>query len=110
MTARTIAEALAGRRVKQLRGGNYLVPCPAHDDSSPSLSLRDGDRGLMVHCWGGCSALDVYQALRRKGLDIERGEAEIKPTKGSSEHRRRQAEKAEWLWSKRRPIAGSIAE
>ena len=111
MSAARIAEALAGHRVKPLRGGNYLVPCPAHDNSSPSLSLRDGDRGLMVHCWGGCSALDVYQALRRKGHNVERGDvAEIKPAKGSSEHRRRQAEKAEWLWSKRRPIAGSIAE
>jgi hypothetical protein len=102
--------ALAGHRVKPLRGGNYLVPCPAHDDSSPSLSLRDGNRGLMVHCWGGCTARDVYRALRRKGVNVERGDAETKPAKGSSEHRRRQAEKAAWLWSKRRPITGSIAE
>ena len=46
--AADIAEALAGRPVKS-NGGNYLVCCPAHDDASPSLSLRDGDRGLIVH-------------------------------------------------------------
>ena len=54
-SAAHIAERLAGAKVRA-RGGNYLVPCPAHDDDSPSLSLSDGDRGLMVHCFAGCSA------------------------------------------------------
>ena len=65
--ARAIAEALAGRRVKA-HGGNYLVPCPAHDDTDPSLSIRDGERGLVVHCFAGCDSRDVLAVLRRRGL------------------------------------------
>jgi hypothetical protein len=43
MSASAIAAALADRPVKRLPHGDYLCPCPAHDDHSPSLSIRDGD-------------------------------------------------------------------
>lgn len=66
-TARHIAEALAGRRVKAY-GGNFLVSCPAHDDGTPSLSIRDGKHGLIAHCFGGCDSKDIFDALRRRGL------------------------------------------
>jgi hypothetical protein len=110
MTAVRIAEALAGRKVSP-RGGNYLVRCPAHDDESPSLSLRDGGRGIIVNCFAGCLPGDVYAAIRRidRGL-LEPGQTAPEPAKGSSEYERRQHDKAAWLWSQRRPIAGSTAE
>jgi Toprim domain len=109
--AARIAEQLAGRQVTE-RGGNYLVPCPAHDDSSPSLSLRDGDDGLMVHCFADCEPVAIYVAIRRKlGKDaLTPGDTAPKPVKGTAEYERRQGEKAAWLWSQRRPITGSIAE
>jgi putative DNA primase/helicase len=109
-SAGPIAEALTGRPVKRLSGGNYLVCCPAHDDTSPSLSLRDGDRGLIVHCFAGCEARDVYRAIREKGFDVEQDDTTRKPAKDSSEYRRRQADKACWFWSRRKPVIGSIAE
>jgi hypothetical protein len=107
-SARIIAEALAGRKVKSY-GRNYLVRCPCHDDQSPSLSICDGDRGLMVHCFVGCAPGDIYAAIRRKGYSLGRDNT-ANPIKGSSEYERRQHEKAAWLWSQRRPIAGTIAE
>src|SRR5262245_8477755 len=88
-TTARIAEALAGGKVRP-HGGNYLVRCPAHDDDSPSLSLRDGDRGVIVHCFAGCKAVDVYDAIRRKDRKLlERGQAAPEPVKGSSEYERR---------------------
>jgi hypothetical protein len=108
-TAARVAEALAGRQVKS-DGGNYLVCCPVHEDATPSLSLRDGDRGLMVHCFVGCSPGDIYAAIRRKGHKLEPSDTARQPGKGTSEYRRRQADKAGWLWSQRKPITGSIAE
>jgi hypothetical protein len=51
MSARAIARALAGHEVKAHRG-NYQVCCPAHDDCSPSLSLRDGSHGLLTRLEG----------------------------------------------------------
>jgi hypothetical protein len=109
-SAAHIAEVLAGHKV-QARGGNYLVKCPAHEDDSPSLSLRDGNRGLVVHCFAGCRPADVYFAIRhRVGELLEPGRTAPEPAKGSSEYERRQHDKARWLWSQRRPIAGSSAE
>ncbi|PWT73233.1 MAG: hypothetical protein C5B46_05685 [Proteobacteria bacterium] len=109
-SAAVVAEKLVGGKVNA-RGGNYLVPCPAHEDSSPSLSLCDGDRGLMVHCFAGCKAKDVFEAIRKKlGKQIGDERVAPEPVKGSSEYGRRQHEKAAWLWSQRKPIAGTIAE
>jgi hypothetical protein len=110
MTAARIAEALAGRKVTA-RGGNFLVRCPAHDDDMPSLSLRDGDRGIIVHCFAGCSPADVYTAIRRKDRKLlEPGQTAPEPVKGSVEYDRRQCDKARWMWKQRRLITGTIAE
>jgi hypothetical protein len=110
-SAALIAEALAGRKIAA-RGGNYLVPCPAHEDDSPSLSLKDGDSGIVVHCFAGCNARDVFAAIRRRdGRLPESGQAPAPPpAKNSAEYERHQHDKAAWLWSRRRPIGGSIAE
>jgi hypothetical protein len=113
MTAERIAQRLAGgEKIKPTGGGNYLVPCPAHDDANPSLSLRDGDHGnLVVHCFVGCAPADIYAAIRR--LDsalLKPGDTAPEPAKGSREYERRQHDKAGWLWNQRRPIAGSLAE
>jgi hypothetical protein len=110
--AARIAQALAGRKVAA-RGCNYLVPCPAHRDDTPSLSLKDGDRGnIVVHCFAGCDARDVFAAIRRKHsrlLDV--GQAPmLAPVRNSTEYERRQHEKASWLWSRRQSIGGTIAE
>lgn len=44
-----------------------MALCPAHDDRSPSLSVRyTGDRTL-VHCFAGCEPADV---LDRLGLEL----------------------------------------
>jgi len=105
-----VAMVLAGAKVKAL-GDNYLVPCPAHDDDMPSLSLRDGDRGLIVHCFAGCSPGDVYAVIRRKDRNLlEEGRTAPEPAKGSSEYERRQHDKARWMWGRRRSISGTIAE
>ena len=64
MTAETIARALGGRKV----GGGWTACCPAHDDQSPSLSIRDADGKVLVRCHAGCSQQNVIAALRGRGL------------------------------------------
>ncbi len=46
-------------------GQSALCRCPAHDDKSPSLSIRQGDRGFLVHCFAGCANIDVLRELAR---------------------------------------------
>lgn len=48
--------------------GRYMARCPAHDDRSPSLSIRELDDGrTLIHCFGGCNPGDVLAAL---GLEM----------------------------------------
>jgi hypothetical protein len=68
MTAETIAKALGGRKA----GGGWAARCPAHDDRTPSLSVRDTDHNkVLVHCHAGCQQGRVISALRGRGLWAE---------------------------------------
>jgi hypothetical protein len=64
MNAETLARALEGRPV----GASWMACCPVHDDREPSLSLRDADGAVLVHCHAGCEQRQVIAALRRRGL------------------------------------------
>lgn len=46
-------------------GYRAMCRCPAHADGDPSLSIRQGDRGILVTCFAGCSREDVLRELRR---------------------------------------------
>ena len=63
-----IADTLLSRLTKvKGRAGSWVACCPAHDDRSPSLSIReDGDR-VLVHCHAGCEVSAVLGAV---GLDM----------------------------------------
>ena len=46
-----------------------MARCPAHDDSTPSLSIRETRDGkLLVHCHAGCEQTAVIAALQERGL------------------------------------------
>jgi hypothetical protein len=50
------------------RNGSWTACCPAHEDKSPSLSVREADDGrVLVHCFGGC---DVHSVLGAVGMDM----------------------------------------
>lgn len=44
--------------------GRYIARCPAHEDRAPSLTIRGEEDGrILIHCFAGCDALDVVQAV-----------------------------------------------
>src|SRR3546814_20923244 len=49
-------------------GRTAMCLCPAHADRTPSLSIRQGDRGILVTCFSGCDREDVLSELRRMPL------------------------------------------
>lgn len=57
----------------------WQARCPAHDDHSPSLSLKEGERGLLLKCWAGCRAADIVQSLGLKLSDLffDHGEQDL---------------------------------
>ena len=55
-------------RIKRTAPGKWSACCPAHEDRSPSLAVRELDDGrVLVHCFGGCSVESVLGAI---GLDM----------------------------------------
>lgn len=53
--------------VKRTGKDSAIARCPAHQDKSPSLTIRDvGDR-LLIHCFAGCGTYDVVSSV---GLEL----------------------------------------
>lgn len=61
-TAETLA--IVGRLGGHWNGRYALVLCPAHEDRTPSLSIRQGRHSILVHCFAGCDGADVMRAIR----------------------------------------------
>jgi hypothetical protein len=54
--------ALLDRLGADLRRGNGVIRCPAHEDKRPSLSWRFRDGRALIHCWAGCSFDEIRRA------------------------------------------------
>ena len=79
-----------------------LCRCPVHDDHSPSLSIRQGDRGFLVHCYAGCDRTDILRELGR-----------IVPTRRCAAPRwtdRTGGGNVPKLWDEAQDVRGSLAE
>ena len=58
-------------RVKDIGNGKFLACCPAHDDKSPSLSIREIDDGrILLNCFAGCDAESVLHAIGLEFSDL----------------------------------------
>ena len=83
MNAEALTKALGGR----WHGSYGTARCPAHEDRTPSFSVRDGGGNtLLTYCHAGCSPEAVWASFQDRGL-VER--AEDRPRKRSPQRRRR---------------------
>jgi hypothetical protein len=65
MTAGAFADLLGAR---PSGSGKWQARCPAHADTLPSLSIREGQDGrVLVHCFAGCTSTAI---LAKLGLGI----------------------------------------
>lgn len=94
MTASELAARL--ERVRHLRSGNYSARCPAHPDRSPSLTFRDGARGVVMRCWAGCELEAIANALNLHVGDLffEARRRPARPARPS-----RPQDEWRWAWS-----------
>lgn len=67
MKAEELLSRLDG--VRPTRRG-YMARCPAHDDRHPSLSISDGDKGVLIKCWAGCEVSAVVSAIGLRFTDL----------------------------------------
>ena len=58
-------------KVRKTGPGRWIARCPAHDDKSPSLSIRELEDGrILIHCHCGCSPADVLAAVGLEFSDL----------------------------------------
>ena len=115
MTAETIAKALGGRKA----GSGWSARCPAHDDRTPSLSLRDtGDGKVLIRCHAGCDQDEVIAHLKANGLWAQNGprlfrhaasRRVTKPTEPDRDDIKR-TEAALSIWQASKPAGGTLIE
>lgn len=108
---RSIVLALGGR----WRGNQGMCRCPAHEDSTASLSVTAGTGGLVLwHCHAGCHQKAVQAALQGRGLLPGRTEGAIyspRPSPGSvRDDERQRIEQARALWDRASPAKGTPVE
>ena len=57
--------------VRETGSGRWMARCPAHEDRSPSLAVRELDDGrVLLHDFGGCATTDVLAALGLEMADL----------------------------------------
>ena len=65
MIASLLLDRLDG--VRETGPDRWIAKCPAHEDASPSLSIRKTDDRLLIHDFAGCAVYDVLAAV---GLEL----------------------------------------
>jgi hypothetical protein len=115
MTARSILRSWAHALGGEVSGRNsVLCAGPGHSLADRSLHVTFKSSTDFVVCsfagddWRDCR--DHVRARLGISCDPTPHKTAPEPAKGSTEYDRRQHEKAAWLWAKRRPITGTIAE
>lgn len=83
-------------------GSHAMARCPAHADREPSLSLRQGDRAILVHCFAGCSSEDVLRELRAVSPIRGTPRPDYRPAPGGANVKR--------IWEQGIDIRGTLAE
>lgn len=56
--------------VRPAGDGRWYARCPAHADTSPSLSVRDTGERVLLHCFAGCEPDDVLAAVGLMWRDL----------------------------------------
>lgn len=93
-----IVAALKGR----WHGSYAMCICPAHADRTPSLSVRQGERGILVHCFAGCRSEDVLREIGRTKPILNSPTPSYRPERTAPNFRR--------IWDQGTEIRGTLGE
>lgn len=59
------------RKVKRTGDGRYVACCPAHNDKTPSMTIREMPDGrILFHCFSGCEPEAILDAIGLKFSDV----------------------------------------
>jgi hypothetical protein len=67
----TLQDLLAKFDYAKESGGHWMAKCPAHDDRTPSLSVKEGQDGaILLKCHAGCTTEAIVAALGLQMADL----------------------------------------
>ena len=98
---------LVGKFGGEWSNGSGMCRCPAHNDKTPSLSVRAGDSALLFKCFAGCTISEIFQALRREHFAISSMPSIPHHAIGETKATERAARR---LWDQSMPLAGTPGE
>lgn len=52
------------------RNGSWIACCPAHEDRRPSMSIRDDNGTILLHCFAGCEVEAILAAVGMELTDL----------------------------------------
>lgn len=107
---RTIANDLARRLGGHPTSRGAMCRCPAHDDRSPSLSIRIGRSALLFKCFAGCDTDDVLRALLEVDDRVLGSRSEPTDDKGNHSRELALRERAREIWDWSVSPAGTAAQ
>lgn len=105
-----ISLQMAAAKLVQRLGGTWqahgaMCRCPAHDDHTPSLSVRVGHSSLLFKCFAGCTPPEVLRAIRHLALDVPVERSDRDATSALAPDRTGDIARA--LWQEARDVASS---
>ena len=57
------------KKVQPKGKGQWMACCPAHEDRSPSLAIKENHDGrILLKCFAGCSAYEIVSSV---GMDMQ---------------------------------------
>lgn len=82
MSAPDVLDLVLGKLdgVRPQPGGRYMARCPAHDDSTASLSVGRGtEQPVVLHCYAECDTEDILAKIGLTTADISRPAEDRQP-------------------------------
>ena len=59
------------RKLKKTGAGEWVACCPAHEDRSPSLAIKETEDGrVLIHCFAGCEPQAILSSVGLKFSDV----------------------------------------
>jgi putative DNA primase/helicase len=107
----SLNDVLSRLRGVRRSGSGWQAYCPAHNDRTPSLSVREGENGkVLLHCFGGagCSYRQIIEALGgtpRTPISSLRVSTPIRQSDDTG-----RIELVQHLWREAKPLAGTPAQ
>ena len=51
------------QKVKATGRDRWIACCPAHDDKSPSMTIRDDNGKILIHCFAECDTASILESI-----------------------------------------------